>query len=228
MRPPSPLLALLLSLILASPTFADRPRLPHHKTYDTHAYYTLELSPSSPHCLAQSVAESLGVELVEPLGELAGHWLVRIGGGTPHHEHYKRSAIFDPVLERWQSLRSISPRTTSKSHLRSLTPLTLRQRAKRGSPHRPSLRRSSPHEIFERDDTELLYAQEDLGLADPMLDQQWHLINTQMTDIELNVTGLWSRGVTGDGVHVVIVDDGLDLNSDDLKDNFVRWSERRS
>lgn len=56
-----------------------------------------------------------------------------------------------------------------------------------------------------------------------MLDQQWHLINTQMKDIELNVTGLWSRGITGDGIKVVIVDDGLDFNSDDLKDNFVSW-----
>jgi kexin len=76
--------------------------------------------------------------------------------------------------------------------------------------------------LLERaDNTELLFAQNDLGLADPMLGQQWHLINTDMKDIELNVTGLWAKGITGKGVKVVIVDDGLDLNSDDLAPNFV-------
>ena len=72
-----------------------------------------------------------------------------------------------------------------------------------------------------RDDSELLFAQEDLGIQDPMLNQQWHLINTDMKDIELNVTGLWSRGITGQGVKTAIIDDGLDLESDDLHDNFV-------
>jgi kexin len=66
-----------------------------------------------------------------------------------------------------------------------------------------------------------LFAQNDIGLKDPMLDQQWHLINQEMKDIELNVTGLWSQGVTGSGVHIGIIDDGLDMDSDDLAENFV-------
>jgi kexin len=53
-----------------------------------------------------------------------------------------------------------------------------------------------------------------------MLNQQWHLINQELPLIELNVTHLWARGITGNGVKVVIVDDGLDLNSQDLHDNF--------
>lgn len=74
---------------------------------------------------------------------------------------------------------------------------------------------------FPRDDEELLYAQNELHLADPMLGQQWHLINQDMKEVELNVTGLWGQGITGKGVKVVIVDDGLDMESDDLKENFV-------
>jgi subtilisin family serine protease len=73
-----------------------------------------------------------------------------------------------------------------------------------------------------RNDEELIYAQTDLGIADPMLEQQWHLINRELKDVELNVTGLWARGVTGAGVKVALIDDGLDMHSDDLKDNFVR------
>ena len=222
MRLPSPLLGFLLSLLISSVSADIKPRLPHHRSYETHTYYTLELSPASSASVAHTVAQSLGVELVEPLGELAGHWLVRIVGETLKFGHAQRSGISDPVLKRWSSLASLTNRSTAKSHLRSLTPLVLRQRSKRGSPHRPQLRSSLFHDIDERDDTELLYAQNDLGLEDPMLDQQWHLINTEMIDVSLNVTNLWSRGITGDGVKVVMVDDGLDYNSDDLKDNFVR------
>lgn len=222
MKLPAPYLAVLLSLLLSPLISANlRPRLPRRRTYDSHAYYTLELSSASSPTLASSVAQSLGVELVEPLGELSGHWLVRREGGTPHHDQSKRSSVSDPVLQRWSSLCSTTPRSLDKFHLRSLTPLVLRQRAKRGTSHPFPIRHSS-NGLYERDDAELLYAQNDLGLADPMLNQQWHLINTQMRDIELNVTGLWARGITGDGVHVVIVDDGLDLNSDDLSENFVR------
>lgn len=42
-----------------------------------------------------------------------------------------------------------------------------------------------------------------------------------MKDIEFNVIGFWGRGIIGEGVYVVIIDDGLDVESKDLKDNFV-------
>jgi len=54
-----------------------------------------------------------------------------------------------------------------------------------------------------------------------MLNLQWHLINTEQKDVELNVTGLWGRNITGTGVKVAMIDDGLDFDSEDLKDNFV-------
>lgn len=61
-----------------------------------------------------------------------------------------------------------------------------------------------------------------MGILDPLLSSQWHIVNTQMPENELNVTSLWDQGVTGTGVHVAIIDDGLDSTSLDLKDNFVR------
>ncbi|WWD16394.1 hypothetical protein CI109_100820 [Kwoniella shandongensis] len=217
MRSILPLWSLLLSLLLAPPTFGDlQPRIPQRRTYDTHQYYALELDPTLSPSSASSISQSLGVELVEPLGELAGHWLVRSADSfTPSHNSSTIARrdlpqnTIDPTLKkRWNAI----PSSTGK---RSLTPLSLRKRAKR---HRSPLPRY-PHSS-RADDSELLYAQNELHLADPMLGLQWHLINQEMRDIELNVTGLWGRGVTGEGVHVVIVDDGLDLNSQDLKDNF--------
>jgi subtilisin family serine protease len=41
-----------------------------------------------------------------------------------------------------------------------------------------------------------------------------------MPENEMNVTR--EQGVTGTGIHVAIIDDGLDSTSEDLKDNFVR------
>lgn len=184
---------------------------PHKRTYDTHQYYALELSTSSSH-LASSVASNLGVELVEQIGELEGHWLVRIPGSTPHTS---TTSSTDPIVKRWHGLRRNAKRD-GNTHLKSFAPLTLRKRAKRDSSHMPPR-----HSVSRRDETEFLYAQTDLGINDPMLNQQWHLINQELPDVELNVTGLWARGITGTGVKVALIDDGLDMNSDDLRDNFV-------
>jgi kexin len=211
---------LLAILLIAAPQVqATLLRRPQPRTYDTHAYYTLELAPSFTFDNAAEVAQRLGVEVVEPLGELEGHWIVRTAGTTHDHELYTRSMLqqSDPVVRRWRELRQDTKRSLGDSkHLRSLTPHTLKQRSKR-APHPLA----SPDRLFPRDDTEFLFAQTEIGLMDPMLNQQWHLINQEMKDIELNVTGLWSQGITGKGVHVGIIDDGLDMESDDLAENFV-------
>ncbi|EIW66475.1 kexin [Tremella mesenterica] len=208
---------LLLFPFLSLTTPSLLPRRPQPKSYDTHSYYTLDLHPSSSLTQAKTISSSLGVELIEPLGELPGHWIVRTPGETP--SHLTPRSIQDPIIKRWHSLRSNS--NQSKSHLRSLTPLHLKQRAKRTFPHENGLQLlDKRRENVRQDEAELWYAQNELHLQDPMLHQQWHLINTQMPDIELNVTGLWGKGVTGNDVKVVIVDDGLDMESDDLKDNF--------
>ncbi|KAK9472808.1 peptidase S8/S53 domain-containing protein [Dipodascopsis tothii] len=62
----------------------------------------------------------------------------------------------------------------------------------------------------------------ELAIADPEFDKQWHLYNPLQRHHDINVTGVWEQNVTGQGIVVAIVDDGLDLNSDDLKDNFCR------
>lgn len=211
---------LLAILLLAAPALASAPRRPQPKTYDTHAYYTLELAPSLSITHAEEVASQLGAEVVEPLGELEGHWIVRTPGKTHDHQRYAGSSLAgsDPVMRRWKVLRQESRRSLDQTnHLRSMTAHTLKQRSKR-APH--ALGR---HQVYPRDDTEFLFAQNEIGLLDPMLNQQWHLINQDMKDVELNVTGLWSQGVTGSGVRIGIIDDGLDMDSDDLAENFVSF-----
>jgi kexin len=226
MRGINPSSLAILSLFLLAPVYSLR--TPQPRSYDTHSYYALELASSSSYLSADEVAQSLGVELVEPLGELKGHWLVRSEGETRRllGERSSGPHAVDAVLARASAIRSHKRSSASPHRIRSLTPLIPRQRAKRVPPSVPSRSRSpSPDNLFPRaDETELLYAQNDLGLADPILHQQWHLINSELKDIELNVTGLWGRGITGEGIKVAIIDDGLDMESDDLKDNFVSRS----
>ncbi|KAH7060683.1 peptidase S8/S53 domain-containing protein [Macrophomina phaseolina] len=61
-----------------------------------------------------------------------------------------------------------------------------------------------------------------MGIHDPIFKDQWHLYNTLEVGNDLNVSGLWQEGITGKGSTVCIVDDGLDMDSNDLKDNYFR------
>lgn len=60
----------------------------------------------------------------------------------------------------------------------------------------------------------------ELSISDPIFNDQWHLINTVQVGHDINVTGVWTQGITGHNVTAVMVDDGIDMYSDDLKDNY--------
>ncbi|QUM83138.1 Ig-like domain-containing protein [Moritella sp. 28] len=64
--------------------------------------------------------------------------------------------------------------------------------------------------------------------SDPLYAQQWHLNNTGEDALssgtphrDINIGLLHQQGVTGDGVNVAVVDSGLDIGHEDLKDNIL-------
>ncbi|KAJ2115400.1 pheromone processing endoprotease [Coemansia sp. RSA 922] len=57
-------------------------------------------------------------------------------------------------------------------------------------------------------------------ITDPLFATQWHLVNTKEIGHDINVTGVWHQGITGAGVTVALIDDGLDYSSEDLLENF--------
>lgn len=61
---------------------------------------------------------------------------------------------------------------------------------------------------------------EKFNISDPTFVEQWHLVNTQYPGNDVNVTGAWDIGVTGKNITVAVVDDGVDGEAEDLKDNF--------
>lgn len=60
---------------------------------------------------------------------------------------------------------------------------------------------------------------------DPLFDDQWHLKNTGQAGgtvgEDVNVENVWSAGIKGSDVRIAVVDDGLEIGHEDLKDNVV-------
>ncbi|XP_051494420.1 proprotein convertase subtilisin/kexin type 7 isoform X3 [Apus apus] len=59
-----------------------------------------------------------------------------------------------------------------------------------------------------------------LHFNDPKYPQQWHLNNRKSPGKDINVTGVWERNVTGSGVTVVVVDDGVEHTVKDIQPNY--------
>ena len=56
--------------------------------------------------------------------------------------------------------------------------------------------------------------------TDTLLGNQWHLIQTTAGLFDLNVSGAWNLGYTGNGIDVFVIDDGFDYTHSDLSPNY--------
>ncbi|BFZ53720.1 pheromone processing endoprotease [Savitreella phatthalungensis] len=61
---------------------------------------------------------------------------------------------------------------------------------------------------------------DEFALRDPIIDAQWHLFNRHFAGHDINVTGVWRQGIHGRGVTVSLIDDGIDMDSRDLGENY--------
>uniref|UniRef100_H3BH88 Proprotein convertase subtilisin/kexin type 7 n=2 Tax=Latimeria chalumnae TaxID=7897 RepID=H3BH88_LATCH len=59
-----------------------------------------------------------------------------------------------------------------------------------------------------------------LQFNDPKYPQQWHLHNKKTLGMDINITGVWERNVTGKNVTVVVVDDGVEHTLKDIQPNY--------
>ncbi|CEH15607.1 probable kex2-endoproteinase of late golgi compartment [Ceraceosorus bombacis] len=155
----------------------------------------------------------------------------------------------DPVISRWRSYKR-SPRQNSailskrEAHLLGsivdVERQVLKKRHKRDkiiSPwdtpeHYPEVRAPIPGPepqpypdpmplpIPDGSNLKSTRMRQQFNIADPIFTDQWHLTNDKRDSNDLNVTGIWAQGIHGKGSNVCLIDDGLDFNSPDLKDNF--------
>ncbi|KAG9328855.1 hypothetical protein JZ751_010115, partial [Albula glossodonta] len=63
-------------------------------------------------------------------------------------------------------------------------------------------------------------AKRSLAFNDPKYPKQWHLHNEVRVGMDINVTGVWERNITGSGVTVVVVDDGVQHTLQDIQPNY--------
>ena len=210
-----------LALALIAPAFLSSAANFHSRNHDTHEYYALHLRPDvSP----LHVATALGLDYEGKLGELPDHYAF---SSSRHREHgadeilqdlrrrrRKRESnpdgmVLDAVL--WSQKQKLKPRMEKRAIL---------------PPH------SARADSLNRDDTNGQAASMDAAVAlrkeiartlkiqDPIFAEQWHLYNAVQLGHDVNVTDVWMQGITGHNATVVMVDDGIDMYSDDLKDNY--------
>ncbi|KAI0244729.1 pheromone processing endoprotease [Massospora cicadina] len=194
------------------------PQSPHAHDYVNFVYFTAELNG----LLAHEVAHQLGLEYLHQVGELTHHHLFRkpvfhVGSNL------QRLKVAEEVLRGVSALteppgiwrRLIGWHRYDERLARGIMGVTLQEPKRLHRRHTlPNL--SSPDERYNA----TIFRQ--LGIQDPGFKYQWHFHNVQGSHHDLNVTGLWQEGITGKGVVIAIVDDGIDFEHDDIRQNYFR------
>lgn len=201
----------LCSLLSAATLAAAGQHLPP-RNYSSHDYYAIHLSPSSS---PSELAAQLGLAYEGPLSSLADHHVFK----APKHEN-------DIVDDAQQDLKRRRRKREAglENHILDSVHFTQKQKIKPRHwkrsviPPQPRQDRAGPPV------TDAIKAQREvaskLDIRDPIFEEQWHIFNVKTPGNDINVTGVWLQGITGKGVTACVVDDGLDYDSADLKDNF--------
>ncbi|KAK1142543.1 pheromone processing endoprotease [Aspergillus melleus] len=191
------------------------------RSYETHDYFALHLDDSAS---PSDIAQRLGARFEGPIGELDGHYtfsVPRDGDGD-----------VDSMLERARARRRLRRRSEDSSSSLDTDEgldgvlwsqkLVLKQRLQKRIPPPGNLPREPAGTTKESPEAVKIQKNiaSTLQIADPIFSGQWHLYNTVQLGHDLNVTGIWLEGITGHNVTTAVVDDGLDMYSNDLKPNY--------
>ena len=191
------------------------------RNYETHDYYTLHLDDNAS---PWEVASALGLDYDGELGNLKQHHTYSAPRERLHGveevlrdlkmRRRKREAVpignaFDSIL--WSQKSTLKPRMMKRN---VIPPPPIRA---------PPVIPGAPGKGAEASTAAIAQRQEiarQLSIRDPIFTDQWHLYNAVELGHDVNVTGVWMQGITGHNATVVVVDDGLDMYSNDLKDNY--------
>ncbi|CAG8464667.1 11321_t:CDS:2 [Ambispora leptoticha] len=189
------------------------------RDYTRFSYYAVEVLKDSL-ISPKEIATLLNVTYEGPIGELENHYLFsfpktissekKLNKRGSSLNNIELSERDDSVIKRWNSLRhkrSLAKRSFQiVNNIISVEKQKLRRLHKRipAPPHIPA---PNPEDLANHQkplDVESLAAS--LGISDPGFKYQWHLVRCD--------------SITGKGVVVALVDDGLDMYSEDLKDSY--------
>lgn len=157
----------------------------------------------------------MGAEFEGPIGQLPDHYTLSI----PKH----RSALLETELYKMRKRRR-KRGSERASEVLWYQKQRLRPRLVKRIPPPPAPRHGPPPLDNPRPNPIAVEALDDIAtelqISDPIFKDQWHILNTVQLGHDLNVTGVWLQGITGNGSITSVIDDGLDMYSDDLKDNY--------
>ncbi|KAI5798826.1 peptidase S8/S53 domain-containing protein [Geopyxis carbonaria] len=181
---------------------ASKSPLLRSRDYSNRDYYALELAPDADPTL---FVQHFDLEYEGILGELDDHHLF----SRPR----ENSDVIGEYLQK---------KSRKRDDLGGMILFSEKQRVK--TLHK----RVPPHERqatgFSSTIKEASQRRNDmaktLNIQDPSFKDQWHLFNVEEPGHDLNLTGVWLNGITGHNSTVAVVDDGLDMDSPDLKDNY--------
>lgn len=225
------IMALLLLFILIFPTIVVGSSAPlNPRDYDNRIYYAVELEDSID---PKAFAETRGSDWVfeQPIGSLLNHYLFsvpKISESSDLVRGIRDKPAEQRAAEEMKEHDGDDMNSLSKRELRGLYKRELVENGVRSLQvlEEKQLYKRYPVPLAPRGDavdssTELIKeAQEKLEIKDPEFPRQWHLINPVEVGNDLNITGVWYQNVTGKDVVVAVVDDGIDLDHDDIKDNY--------
>ncbi|KAJ8260792.1 hypothetical protein COCON_G00165150 [Conger conger] len=141
---------------------------------------------------ARAIAKELGYELVRQIGALENHYLFK------HNSHPRRAK---------RSAGHVTKRLSEDDRVSWAEQQYEMQRRKR-APLGAGCRDCPADKLFD----------------DPMWNQQWYLQDTRTSPsqpkLDLHVIPVWKKGITGKGVVITVLDDGLEWNHTDIYPNY--------
>lgn len=185
------------------------------RNYEAQDYYVLHLDPKTA---PSQVAVKLGLTHEGQLGELEDHHVFSC-------QKQDEDVVHTALTELRRRKRSLGePDVLDGVRLAQKQKMKPRMEKRGIIPPRPvgytasvAERRDTPVDAVVARQKEVMKL---MDIQDPIFHEQWHLLNTVQVGHDINVTDVWMQGVTGKNATVAIVDDGLDMYSDDLKDNY--------
>lgn len=167
------------------------------RDYDAKDYFVIDIEHENQ---LDTALQSLGAQLETEFGELRRHYLVSIPKNA------------QPSLrKRSQTIKLLEEQIPRQRNKRDKIPA-----------FDESLFPQNTRETDQGDSLTLKVSKlrDNLSIDDPTFSKQWHLFNVRDSGHDINVTGVWEQGITGQNTVVALVDDGLDMNSLDLAANY--------
>ncbi|XP_051262848.1 proprotein convertase subtilisin/kexin type 4-like isoform X1 [Dicentrarchus labrax] len=176
-----------------------------HRGTNCHVFYAVQMDGGFR--AARALAEQHGLEFIQRVGSLEGVYTLRDSRWRPDR------ATFESRLRTAAGVHWVQ---RQHSHYRDKrVPVT--------GPGHSSTHSSQRRESATDRQPEENKSDQSLTFNDPLWPMQWELFaqgEYNSSGFDLNVMPVWSNNITGNGVVVSIIDDGVDHANKDLKKNF--------